>query len=304
MGGYSRFALSYILEEYDYSLINNMPNNQYKNLVIAGVVFLSIGSLFLAAKTLSALKSLGNTDGQYAQTVPPQISVTGTGDMSAIPDIASFYFTVTGSAKTVQDAQAQATSLTNKALAYLKNAGIDDKDIQTQGYNINPKYENQPVTVTAPVAAGAPNSGSVGSAPVRCYDCGSTQVVVGYEVTQTISVKVRKTDKAGTVLAGIGSLGVQNVSGLSLTIDDETALTAQARAKAITDAKTKAQALASQLGVHLGKILSFSDSSGGYYPMAYAAKGMALDSAAVPAPSIPTGENKITSNVTITFEIN
>ncbi len=79
----------------------------------------------------------------------------------------------------------------------------------------------------------------------------------------------------------------------------------QARAKAIVNAREKAEVLAKQLGVNLGNVVSFSENSGGY-PMMYAAKAMDMAvGASMPerAPELPKGENKITSNVTITYEI-
>jgi uncharacterized protein len=101
-------------------------------------------------------------------------------------------------------------------------------------------------------------------------------------------------------------LGANNVSGLSFTIDDEDALTAEAREQAINDAEEKAEELADQLGVSLVRIVGFNEGGGGY-PVQYARAEMtmmALDEGAVgSAPSLPVGENKISSFVTITYEI-
>ena len=127
--------------------------------------------------------------------------------------------------------------------------------------------------------------------------------IIGYTVSQSVNVKIRKIDDAGKIIDGINKIGVTNMSGPNLAIDNEDGLKAEARKKAIADAKAKAKVLAKDLDVDLGKIASFSES--GNYPIYYAKATMSLDSAnGAPAPAIiPKGENTISSDVTITYEI-
>ena len=102
----------------------------------------------------------------------------------------------------------------------------------------------------------------------------------------------------------MGSKGASNVSGLSLTVADQDALQVQARDKAIAQAQGKAQELAKSLGVSLVRVVGFNENQNGgpvYY--AKASAGMALEAAPAPAPAIPTGQNKITDDVTLTYEI-
>ncbi len=117
-------------------------------------------------------------------------------------------------------------------------------------------------------------------------------------------MKIRAVDTANDIRTGLANIGIANISGPNFSIDDQDTLNAEARAKAIDDAKSKAQLLAHQLGVRLYRITSFSENGSGY-PMMYAAKDMMAGSTptAAPAPELPKGENKITSNVTITYEI-
>jgi uncharacterized protein YggE len=249
------------------------------------VVFLVIATIFLAAKTVSAIK-----DWSYRSSTTdskPHITVSGTGEAFAIPTAGSFTFTITEEGKTVQDAQAKATDRSNKAIDYLKKAKIDEKDIKTLSYNINPHYEYQTVACIK-------------------YPCPPAKnTLTGYEVSQTIEVKVKDPSQSGTLLSGIGSLGVQNVSGLDFTLDPEeqSAVMREARQKAITDAKAKADVLASDLGVKIIRITDFQESGNPifYERAAMDSKGAANQSA--PTPQIPTGQNKVTSNVTITYEI-
>ena len=250
----------------------------------APLVFITL-SLFLVVQTINGLKEYTYIGGQgVPQNV---ISVTGKGEVFANPDIATFSFSVVETAKTVKDAQDSATKKTNTTLEKVKSFGIEDKDIKTNDYSVYPKYEYTNQMCTATVCP-----------PSR-------QILTGYEVSQTVIVKVRKIEDAGKVLGSIGDTGVTNISGLSFTIDDEDALNRDARAKAITEAKTKAEALAKDLGVSLVRIVSFSEDGNGYpMPMAYAKMdSMSAGVATAPTPEIPAGQNKILSNVTITYEI-
>lgn len=243
--------------------------------------------VFLAVLSIKEIKSLA----YVGKDTPPMnvISVNGKGEAVSIPDIATFSFSVTETAKTVAEAQTKATERTNNALAAVKAGGVAEKDIKTLSYSINPHYEyNQGVCT----AYGCPNG---------------KQVLIGYDVSQTIQVKVRDLSKAGTLFDSIGSVGVQNVNGLAFSIDDMDSVKAVARAQAIAQAKEKAQKIAKDLGVSLVRITSFYDSSDDViYPYARdAALGMGGESMNVKAvaPQIPTGEQKITANVTISYEI-
>jgi uncharacterized protein YggE len=133
---------------------------------------------------------------------------------------------------------------------------------------------------------------------------GGKSVLTGYEVSQNIDVKVRDTSKAGEILSGIGSIGISNVSGLKFTVDDDEALKNEARAKAIEDAKLKAELVAKNLGVKLVKVISYYEENDQPVYDGYGRGGDMVEAKAVSvAPEIPTGENKIISKVSVTFEI-
>jgi len=255
----------------------------------AAFAILMLG-IFLFALILSTFKSMQYIGSGVAAT--NTISVTGTGDMFAVPDTAEFTVTIDEKGKDVPTAQTAATTKGNAVIAYLKGQGIDQKDIQTTNYSVNPTYEYQ----------NASCAGASGGAPVYCPP--GRQILTGYEVSQSLTVKVRDTQKAGAILSGVGGLGASNVSGLNFTVADQDLVEAQARDKAIADAKAKAETLAKSLGVKIVRVVGFSENQN--YPVY--AKSYALDSAAgsaavAPSPEIPTGQNKITSNVSVTYEI-
>ncbi|MDB5239064.1 MAG: hypothetical protein JWO00_399 [Candidatus Parcubacteria bacterium] len=265
----------------------NIPARFWK----AATAFVAVLIILAGVFIIKELKLVGHIGENPNQT--NTISVDGTGNSVAVPDIATFSFSVTETAKTVADAQSAATGKINAALDALKTAGIADKDVSTESYNINPHYEYQ--------NAVCPNAGGT-----VAYCPPGKSTLTGYEVSETIQVKVRDLSKAGSIFTTIGSLGVQNVNSLSFAVDKPESVQADARSKAIADARSKADALAKQLGVRLGRIVSFSENGGAYpRPVAYgmsAVKNQAMDAAPVP-PQIPTGEQKITSTVSITYEI-
>lgn len=219
------------------------------------------------------------------------ITVTGEGDVYAVPDTAEVSFSVRNEAKVLSDAQKVVTDKVAQTLALLKNQGIDEKDIKTQSYSSYPKYDygNNEVVCMA-IGCPTPRPG--------------TPVIVGYEVSQMITVKIKDTEKVSPVLEGLANIGVSDMNGPNFTIGDEDALNAQARKNAIDDAKAKAKILAKDLDVRLVEIVSFSEDGSMPYPMYYSKAGMA-DGATMEssAPDLPKGENKISSRVTITYKI-
>ncbi len=260
----------------------NVPQNIWK----VGVVAVGLLAVFLAVVSIKELKSIAYVG--KSDTVVNTITVDGTGDAVAIPDIATFSFTVTETAKAVVDAQKLATDKVNAALKAVRDGGVADKDIQTTSYNINPHYEYQNSVCT------------VNSCPP------SKSVLTGYDVSQSTQVKVRDLSKAGALFASIGSLGVQNVNGLTFSVDKPDSVQAEARGKAITNAETKANTLASQLGVSIVRVVSFSENNGNIIrPMAYGlgASDKAMMTSAVAAPEVSVGEQKVSSSVSITYEI-
>ncbi len=241
---------------------------------------------FVAVLTIKEIKSIAyvGKDLPVANT----ISVSGTGDAVAVPDVATFSFTVTETGKTVAEAQAKATEKNNAAQKALHDAGIAAADIQTTSYAINPHYDYS-------------------GGPCTAYGCPSSkQTMNGYDVSQTTLVKVRDLTKAGDIFTSIGSLGVQTVDGLSFSVDKPESVQAKARGIAINNAQAKADELAKQLGVSIVGVVNFTEDNGNNYPrpVMYAMDKAVGSSAAAPAaPEISPGQQKVTSNVTIIYQI-
>lgn len=260
----------------------------------AALSVLALLAVFLLVNVLADLKGL-----RYVGSgIPPTnvITVEGDGEAVAVPDIATFTFSVVETAKTVAEAQDAATKKMEAATAYLKEQKIEDRDFKTIDYAVYPQYEWQ----NAACPAVAPGMSVSYCPPGR-------QILTGYQVRQTVEVKVRDTKQAGTLLSGVGEKGASELSGLTFSLDDKDAVMEQAREEAIAKAKAKAEALADGLDVTLVRIVSFNENQGGYYPpYAYGRGGsmdMAVEAQASKAVPTPTGENKYTSHVMITYEI-
>lgn len=250
----------------------------------AGAAALGMLALFLLVMGVSAIKQFRYIGTGVAAT--NTIAVSGEGEVFAVPDMGEFSVTIQETAKDVATAQDAATKKSNAVIAYLKGAGVDEKDIKTTEYSVNPQYEWQQ-----------------GVCPDGGYCPPGHQVLTGFQVSQTLSVKVKDTKKAGELLAGVGGKGASQVSGLSFTIADKDALKAQARGKAIADAKSKAEELAKELGVSIVRVVGFSENEGGGPMPMFARAGMGVAESKAVAPQIPTGQNKIVSNVNVTYEI-
>ena len=243
-------------------------------------------TVFITLQSLSALMGLRYIGAGVQPT--NVISVSGYGEAFGAADIATFSFSVVSEKSTVAAAQTDATNKINAITKYIKDAGVVEKDIQTTDYSVYPQYEyNQIVCVSYPCPSGR-------------------QVLKGYQVRQTTTIKVRDLAKAGELLTGVGGKGATEMSGLNFTFDDPNKLQNDARGKAIADAKAKADQLAKQLGVRLVRVVSFNENGGGYPgPMYYAKDSVVGMGGAEPAraPEISVGQNKVSSNVSITYEI-
>lgn len=222
------------------------------------------------------------------QNMPATISVIGSGEVLAIPDVGQFSFSVTAEGETAAVAQEGSGTKINDILSYLREQGVEDKDIKTENYNLYPRWRWEERLC-----------------PMGSFCPGGEQVQDGYEATQTVRVKIRATDTAPTLIQGVGERGATNISGLTFTIDDIDTLRNEARAAAIEDAKAKADELAKNLGVRIVRLVSFYENQP-YYPSPYYAREQSMGGDAVSsymAPELPMGEETTSVEVNVTYEI-
>lgn len=266
------------------SLFESLKENPYKQFAVMGTVLLLVLTAFFVVKTIQevrAYKYVGS-DVEAATT----ITVSGEAEQTVKPDAAEFYVTVQHEADTVSAAQEQVTQKTDDVISFLQEQGIEDKDIRTTQYDIGPRYEYR---------------------TQQCLEgyCppGGERVLAGYQVTQTMRVKVRDLDNAGAIIGGLGEREVTNVTSLQFTVENEETVKEAVRADAIAQAKEKARAIADDLGVRLTRIVSFNEGGGPVYYERAAMDAAPEGKGGASAPNIPTGENTIRANVNVTYEI-
>jgi len=243
-------------------------------LVIILSIFIIILSISGVVDIFNKIKE-GRYIGQEAE-FRNSIVISEIGEIYAKPDLAVINFSVIKEAKTVAEAIEKNTEIMNAVIQTTKDQGIEDKDLKTINFSIYPRYEYA--------------DGTFGK-----------RVLVGYEVSQQLQVKIRNLEKIGTIIEKATAVGVNDIGELQFTIDNEEELKKQARAQAVEKAKTKAQELASQLNVKLGKVVSFNESFyAPYYDSRIMMEGIG---GTAEVPKIETGENKITVSVVLTYEI-
>lgn len=247
-------------------------------------------TLIMAIFALGSYASLNFEKKSYVNPMPATITVMGEGEVLAVPDIGQFSFSVTAEAPNAASAQEMSGEKINAILAYLEEQAIEEKDIKTQNYDLYPKWRYEEKICEFGVK------------------CGSERIQDGFEVTQTVMVKLRDTSKSGAILTGVGELGATNISGLDFTTDDIESLKEEAREKAIANAHEKAEVLADQLGVRIVRLVSYYENDGGYYPAMYESRAISYDMATdedggFGGANMPVGENSTISRVNVTYEV-
>lgn len=207
------------------------------------------------------------------------IQVIATGEVFASPNLSLIDLSVVTEKENVSEALEENTAKMNRIIGFLKERGIEERDLRTTGFNIYPVYE---------WIEGLP------------YQPPGKRLLTGYEVRSSLQVKVRNLGQVGELIQGTAELGANQIGNLQFTVENQDDLTAQARGRAIDEAKAKAKELSSQLGIKLDKITEFHESTG--FPIYY----QSLEAAGKGGETmqIQPGENKIEVTVTITYEIN
>lgn len=284
------FEINFLLIKFFNTMFQDfMPTNMRKPvgyLLILLLLGLAVSSFAVAYSYLASGHDIFNN-----KPAIQQLSVNGDGKAVVKPDIGVFSTSVVTDAKKIKDAQNDNTTKSNAIFDYLKKQGLQEKDMKTIGYSIFPQYQYIdapcPLNTTLPCITKRPPE------------------VVSYQVRHTIKVKVRDLSKVDDLLDGVVVAGASEVGSVSFSVDDPNAALAEARKKAIDDARTKAEVLARDLGVRLGRVVNFYEGGGG--PVLFKRASASFDNGGIggPAPATPEvqpGEQEIHSMVTVTYE--
>lgn len=216
-----------------------------------------------------------------AADLPRTITVSGTGTAGTPPDMATIRTGVATTASNAKEALAANNKAMETLLAVLKSRNIDAKDIQTSGFSVYPEYRR----ANGPSPRGGPR----------------TNEIIGYRVSNNVSVKVRNLPRLGEILDGLVKAGSNQVSGVSFGLSDPKAITDEARKDAIDDARGRAELYARATGVKVGKVISISEQSiQRPQPMFQGRMAMAEMASSVP---IATGEQQVSASINVMYEL-
>ena len=204
-----------------------------------------------------------------------QLTVTGQGEAHAAPDMATITVGAVSEAATAAEALEQNSAQVSAAIDALKAAGVEARDIQTNGFSVQPRYVNDREANSAPR-------------------------IDGYRVSNSVMVRVRQLDTVGSLLDTLVKAGANDIGGISFGISDADALQDEARVAAVADARHKAELYAEAAGVKLGDIRAIDESGGGFPGPQPVMRMKAMEAA--PAP-IEAGEQTITASVRVVYEI-
>jgi uncharacterized protein YggE len=219
--------------------------------------------------------------------VPAQntgIWVTGEGEISVTPDIATLEVGVEAQETTVAEAQAKTSTAMDDVIAALRDSGVTKEDIQTQYFRIRER--------------------------TRWDETSGEEIVTGYRVTNKVMAKIKDIEKVGGIIDAVVKAGgnLIRIDGLDFSVDDPSIYYDEAREKAMADAKAKAKRLADAADVRLGEPTYISESA--YMPsvyegMIYAAEGIPVPAPAPVAvpPSISPGEVTVRLTVQVAYSI-
>jgi uncharacterized protein YggE len=245
-----------------------------KNLlyIVSSIVGLFL-IIFLGALTRNSLQEYN----YIGRDVRDTITINGQGEVDAKPDLTTITLGVVTEGETVEAIQTENTNKMNNIIDMVKDLGIKEADIKTLNFSVNPRYN---------------------------WDEGE-RTEAGFEIRQNVQVKVRDESNTSKLLSESSKLGANQVGGLNFTIDDPSKFEQAARLDAIKDAEAKAQELADELGLELVRVVSFSEAGGGSPAPMYdmMERSMAVGMDAMPEPKIETGTQKVTSYVSVTFEV-
>lgn len=251
--------------------------------LVALTVFLVVLTILTIVITFNKIESRK----YIGQEVKNTITISAQGEIFSQPNLAIINFSVISEAKSVEEAMQSNTSKMNAIIGFMKEEGeIEERDLRTIGFRIAPLYEWQNNNNTLPTIYPPINENN------------KKRVLVGYEVHQTLEVRIRDISKVGMIIEGGTRLGANQIDALQFTINNEEELKSQARGLAIEKAKNQAKIIAEQLGIELVRIVNFQENY--YHPFDLISPGFTREAA---APEIMPGEKATQVTVHITYEI-
>ncbi|MEM8726483.1 MAG: SIMPL domain-containing protein [Pseudomonadota bacterium] len=207
----------------------------------------------------------------------PVIELSIFESVTAEPDLATISAGVSTAAPTAVEAMRMNSVEMRRVIDQIKAQGVDEKDIQTTGINLNARYD---------------------------YNRGTQQNEFrGYQVSNRVSVKLREIEATGQVLDALVSAGATDLSGPSFSIEDDTAAKDEARKRALERARKRAEAYAAILGYDDVEVLEINEAIQGRGPVQQAVMRSAMEADVAVAPPVQPGMVSTGVSITIKFEL-
>jgi len=229
---------------------------------------------FAAAAVLGLLAAVSPAFAEGGK-LPRIISLSGHGEVRATPDIAYVTSGVMTQGATAAEALAANTRAMTDLFSALKDAGIEDKDIQTSNFSVQPRFD---------------------------FSNNQAPKMVGYDVSNNVTVKLRKVDTLGALLDKMVQSGSNQISGISFDVSKPDDKMDEARKLATEDATRKAKVYAEAMGIQLGGVVQVSEGGASQPPMPLVRGKVMMADAAPPVP-VAAGEQVIAADVNVTWEI-
>lgn len=207
------------------------------------------------------------------------LNITASGKAESVPDLATVMIGVVSEGVDATSVKDENNKKANSAIAFIKQQGISDKDIQTTGFYLSPKYDYS----------------------------NNQNKIVGFQANQTINVKVRGIDKSTAqlqkIIDGAVTSGANQLQGVTFSFGDDVSLSDMARKHAIDNAITKAHNIARDAGLRLGRIVNVMTSgSGEVMPMMNRAVAMMAKSPSANS-NVEPGNQEVVETVTVVFQV-
>ncbi len=259
--------------------MNEKKQKQLIDTLIVFLVILGLGVLSWGYYNYHQAQSIIN-EGEHT------ISFTAEGKVLAKPDIAKITFYVINQGEKAETVQKENNERMQEAVTFVKNQGVEDDDIRTVRYNLNPEYDY--------TWCKKPGEKPYPSCPPK---------IIGYKLDQGVEVKIRDFDKIDTIVGGLSEKGVNQISNVSFVIDDTENYKNEARILALDKVEKRAKLLAQKSSIKLGKIIDISEGQG-IYPVYRAATMEAVPGSSdeITAPIEP-GTEEITVTLTVTYKL-
>ncbi len=229
---------------------------------------------FAAAAVIGLLAAISPAFAEGGK-MPRIISLSGHGEVRATPDIAYVTSGVVTQGATAAEALAANTKAMTDLFAALKDSGIEDRDVQTSNFSVQPRYN---------------------------FSNNQAPKMVGYDVSNNVTVTLRKVDTLGALLDRMVQSGSNQISGISFDVSKPDDAMDEARKLATEDATRKAKVYAKAMSIELGNVMQVSEGSAAQPPMPMVRSTMMKVDAAPPVP-MAAGEQTLAVDVNVIWEI-